>query len=156
MLQPCRSLTHTLTHTHTQIRRHTQPVADTHTHTHTRHTHIDTHWCHQPTANLQQPHGIRQTSRPTDRQLHIGSTHASYVITARANNPPPWPPWVGQTCPEDIVSNHWQSIALQYFTVCLSVCCFCLLCCQPVPIRRLSCTRTALLPQRGPCAPLSC
>jgi hypothetical protein len=33
---------------------------------------------------------------------------------------------------------------------------FCLLCCQPVPVRRLSCARTAPLTPRSPCAPWAC
>ena len=33
---------------------------------------------------------------------------------------------------------------------------FCLLCCQPVPVRRLSCARTAPPTQRSPCAPWAC
>ena len=33
---------------------------------------------------------------------------------------------------------------------------FCLLCCQPVPVRRLSCARTVQLTPRSPCAPWAC
>ena len=33
---------------------------------------------------------------------------------------------------------------------------FCLLCCQPAPVRSLSCARTAQLTPRSPCAPRAC
>jgi hypothetical protein len=33
---------------------------------------------------------------------------------------------------------------------------FCLLCCQPVPVRRLLCARNAQLTPRAPCTPWAC